>query len=103
GKQYLETMDFIFETYASLVEPMKAYFEKLKPLDQAEYDINGDGVKEKYNELTDEKLQKAFKTTYNFDLRSKACDTLRALLPLSTLTNVGMFGNGRFYQTLISN
>lgn len=100
--QYRETMDFIFQTYAELVEPMKNYFVSLKPLEDAEYDINGDGKKEKWEDLTDEKEQKAFKTTYNFDLRAKACDTLRALLPLSTFTNVGMFGNGRFYQTVIS-
>lgn len=102
GKQYVETMDFIFETYSSLVEPLKEYFINLKKLEDAEYDINGDGVKEKLADLTDQKEQKAFKQTYNFDLRAKACDTLRALLPLSTLTNVGMFGNGRFYQTVIS-
>ncbi len=100
--EYKETMDFIFQTYAELVEPMKKYFTELKPLEEAEYDINGDGVKEKWAGLKDEKEQKAFKTTYNFDLRAKACDTLRALLPLSTFTNVGMFGNGRFYQTVIS-
>jgi thymidylate synthase ThyX len=102
GKQYLETMDFIFETYARLVEPLKEYFKKLKPLDQAEYDINGDGKKEKLSELTDERDLKAFNMTYGFDVRSKACDTLRHLLPLSTLTNVGIFGNGRFFQGLIS-
>src|SRR6266481_3513870 len=103
GKKYVETMDFIFETYAKLVEPMKEYFVKLKKLEDAEYDINGDGVKEKWADVSsDEKLSKAFKQTYNFDLRAKACDTLRALLPLATLTNVGMFGNGRFYQTVIS-
>jgi len=32
----------------------------------------------------------------------KACDTLRYLLPLATRTNVGMFGNGRFFQGLLS-
>ncbi len=102
GAQYVETMDFIFQIYADLVEPMKVYFINLKSLEDAEYDINGDGVKEKWVDLKDEKDQKAFKQTYNFDLRAKACDTLRALLPLSTFTNVGMFGNGRFYQTIIS-
>src|SRR3989338_11412901 len=35
GKQYLETMDFIFETYSSLVEPMKEYFKTLKNRSQA--------------------------------------------------------------------
>ena len=102
GAVYLATMDFIFNTYASLVEPMKEYFSRLKDIQEAEYDINGDGIKEKIADLKDERDLKAFKTTYGFDLRSKACDTLRHLLPLSTLTNVGMFGNGRFYQTLIS-
>ncbi len=100
--EYAATMDFIFQSYADLVEPMKNYFVNLKKLEDAEYDINGDGVKEKWADLKDEREQKAFKQTYNFDLRAKACDTLRALLPLSTLTNVGMFGNGRFYQTVIS-
>ena len=102
GKMYTETMDFVFQTYADLVEPMKNYFVNLKSLEEAEYDINGDGIKEKWADLKEEKDQKAFKQTYNFDLRAKACDTLRALLPLSTLTNVGMFGNGRFYQSIIT-
>ncbi len=102
GKLYEETMDFIFQTYADLVEPMKSYLESQKPLHDAEYDINGDGVKEKLADVVDEKQIKAFKQTYTFELRAKACDILRALLPVATLTNVGMFGNGRFYQNLIS-
>lgn len=103
GKKYIQTMDHIFATYADLVEPMKEYFVRLKSIEHAEYDINGDGIKEKLSDVvSDEKLQKAFKQTYNFDLRAKACDTLRALLPLSTLTNVGVFGNGRFFQTVIT-
>src|SRR5581483_11340287 len=53
-------------------------------------------------DLTDEKQKKAFKQTYTFDLRAKACDILRSLLPIATLTNVGTFGNGRFYQGLIT-
>ncbi|MDO8558576.1 MAG: FAD-dependent thymidylate synthase [bacterium] len=102
GAEYLATMDAIFETYARLVEPMKIFFQKLKPLEEAEYDINGDGKKEKLSELTDEKERKAFAVTYNTDVRTKACDTLRHLLPLSTLTNVGLFGNGRAFQHLLT-
>ena len=102
GNEYQKTMDFIFEIYASLVEPMKEFFGKRKSLEEAEYDIDGDGQKEKYADLTDEKLQKAFRLTYTIDLRTKACDTLRCLLPLATLTNVGVFGNGRFFQYAIS-
>lgn len=102
AEAYVETMDFIFQTYCDLIEPMKAYYGGLKPMDAAEYDINGDGVKERLADLTDEKELKAFRITYNNDLRSKACDTLRYLLPIATKTNVGVFGNGRFFQNVIS-
>jgi thymidylate synthase ThyX len=102
GKLYEETNDFIFDTYTSLIEPMKDYFGNILPLEAASYDINGDGAKERYADLKEEKDQKAFRTTYTIDLRTKACDSLRALLPISTLTNVGIFGNGRFFQGLIS-
>lgn len=102
GVRYAETLDAIFATYASLIEPLKGHLEAQKPITEAEYDINGDGEKERLSELTDEKDQKAFRQTYTFDLRAKACDILRSLLPVATLTNVGTFGNGRFYQNLIS-
>jgi len=102
GKQYVETMDFIFQTYSDLIDPLKKQLESQKPIQEAEYDINGDGMKEKFADLTDEKQKKAFKQTYTFDLRAKACDILRSLLPVAALTNVGTFGNGRFYQGLIS-
>ncbi|MFH2063326.1 MAG: FAD-dependent thymidylate synthase [bacterium] len=99
---YVETMDRIFSTYAELVEPMQQHYRGLKTIDEAEYDVNGDGRKERLAELTDEREIKAFRQTYRTDIRTKACDTLRYLLPLSTKTNVGLFGNGRFFQGLIS-
>lgn len=102
GKQYAETMDFIFQTYSDLIEPLKNYLETQKPISEAEYDIDGDGTKEKWEDLKDEKSQKSFRLTYTMDLRTKACDVLRALLPLSTKTNLGLFGNGRYYQEMLS-
>src|SRR3989344_3213214 len=101
GRDYEQTMDFVFGTYCSLIEPMKEYYERLKPLSEAEYDINGDGVKERFVDITDAKDQKAFRVTYNADLRTRACDTLRSILPLATQTNVGLFGNGRFFQNVL--
>jgi len=98
---YVETMDFIFQTYARLVEPMQDFYRKLKPMEAAEYDINGDGVKEKLAGLGEDDI-KAFKRTYSADIKTKACDTLRYLLPLATLANVGIFGNGRFFQNVLN-
>src|SRR3989344_3657600 len=102
AKEYEETMDFIFDTYAALIAPMQEFYKKRLPLETAAYAILGSGQKQKYNELKEEKDQKAFRITYNMDIRTKACDSLRCLLPISTKTNMGVFGNGRFYQYLIS-
>lgn len=102
AQEYEESMDRIFEIYHTLIEPVTNYYEQRKPLSEAEYDILGTGTKQKYSELTDEKDMKAFKRTYQFDLKTKTCDTIRVILPVATLTNVGMFGNGRYFQELIS-
>lgn len=102
AEKYVQTMDYVFDTYKELIEPMQNFYQELFPLEKAEYDILGTGNKQKLADLTEEKDQKAFRTTHKIDQKTKACDTLRCLLPLSTKTNVGMFGNGRYFQMLIS-
>jgi thymidylate synthase ThyX len=102
GEAYIHTMNFVFDTYRDLIEPMQQFYQELFPFEKAEYDVLGTGEKQHYDQLTEEKDQKAFRVTYKIDLKTKACDALRCLLPLATKTNVGMFGNGRFYQGLIS-
>ncbi|MCR4323248.1 MAG: FAD-dependent thymidylate synthase [Candidatus Azambacteria bacterium] len=99
---YERTMDELFETYAGLVEPMQAYYCTLKPREDARYDILGTGTKQARTEMKDEKDIKAFDRTYKADIRTKTCDAIRILLPAATLTNVGIFGNGRFFQHLLS-
>jgi thymidylate synthase ThyX len=102
GGEYEQTLDFVFQTYCDLIDPMKSYYQGLKPIEEAEYDVLGTGTKQKLSDLTEEKDKKAFTITYNSDIRTKACDSLRSLLPLATLTNVGLFGNGRFFQGVLS-
>lgn len=100
--EYSTTLDFIFRTYASAIEPLMAYFKQRKPMEEAEYDIRHVGGNEKYSAMDTEQYQKQFRITYNADLRTKACDVLRCLLPAATLTNVGLYGNGRYYQGLLT-
>jgi thymidylate synthase ThyX len=102
AKQYLQTMDFVFDTYSQAIAPLTEHFQRLKPISEAEYDILRTGTPQKVDEMKTEALAKQFRITYNADLRTKACDVLRCLLPASTLTNVGLFGNGRFYQGLLT-
>jgi len=102
AEAYEQGMNRIFEIYHSLIEPLTNYYKTKKPLEGAEYDILGTGEKQKLSDLKEEKDIKAFKRTYNFDLKTKTCDTIRVILPTATLTNVGMFGNGRYYQELLT-
>ncbi|MCE2983757.1 MAG: FAD-dependent thymidylate synthase [Parachlamydia sp.] len=75
---YIETCNMLFETYSRLISPMTAVIEQRFPKDSA-----------------------ISKSAYTAALRAKVLDCLRGLLPSSTLTNMGIFGNGRFYEQLI--
>ncbi len=96
--QFIETMDFIFQTYCDLVEPMQDFFRKLKPIEEAEYDIIVKGQKLKLKDLSDEKDIKAFKKTYKFDIRTRACDTIRILLPQQQLLMLVYLGMEDFIK-----
>lgn len=76
---YEQAMDNLFDTYSTLLDPTLAYVRAQTPCD----------------EHTTERA-------YNSATRAKACDLLRGLLPMSALTNVGLFGNGRAFEYLLS-
>lgn len=101
AQQYEEVMDFAFETYCSLVEPMQRYFRRRKPLAAAQYAIREGRGKIYYDECVDEPERKDFERTWRFDIRTKTCDTLRILLPAATLTNVGVHANGRTLEHIL--
>ncbi|HLC92329.1 MAG TPA: FAD-dependent thymidylate synthase [archaeon] len=75
---YTQTCDSLFDSYAKFIEPTKKYIMEKFP--------------------RGEETERA----YNSTVRAKACDILRGFLPASTLTNVGMFGNGRSFEYLIT-
>ncbi|EGK69709.1 hypothetical protein CAB1_1004 [Chlamydia abortus LLG] len=75
---FLGTCDFLFDTYADLIPKVRSYFEKIYP-----------------------KESEVSQSAYTISLRAKVLDCLRGLLPAATLTNLGFFGNGRFWQTLL--
>lgn len=77
-ERYLQTCNFLFETYSSLIPPLTELMEKKFP---KEHDIS--------------------KVAYTAALRAKVLDCLRGLLPASALTNMGIYGNGRFFETLL--
>lgn len=103
-QKYLDTMDFLFATYADMVEPMQELFRKRLPQNEFKIEVERPGRVEKagWNDLADENERKAHRFAYGFTIRSAACDVLRCILPASTKANMGVVGNGRFYSGLIS-
>lgn len=75
---YLNTCNMLFDTYCKLIPPVTEMMEKLHPFDEG-----------------------TSKVAYSAALRAKVLDCLRGLLPVSTFTNMGVFGNGRFFEGMI--
>ena len=78
GPLYEETMNFIFDTYNSLFEPMKKFISKKYPKKPEEID-----------------------QAYAAIIKSRVCDNIRYLLPCATLTNLGMTANARIWEHAI--
>jgi thymidylate synthase ThyX len=77
--EYEPAADALFAAYSGLVEPVTEAIRQRFPLEAGETD-------------------RAWKSA----TRAKALDLLRGLLPAGTLTNLGLFGNGRAFEYLIT-
>ena len=76
---YEPAADLLFQTYSSLIEPLTQAIRDRFPIEADE-------------------TERAWKSA----TRAKALDMLRGLLPAGTLTNLGLFGNGRAFEYLIT-
>jgi thymidylate synthase ThyX len=77
-QRYLETMNAAFEVYARWIDPLRMWFERKYPKTASDSDA-----------------------VYRAAIRAKALDTLRGLLPASTQSNIGIYGTGQAYETLL--
>ncbi len=104
GEKFVRTMDFLFDTYAELVEPMQEHFRKKLPPEKFLIEVERGGKVQKagFDRLENDSERKAHRIAYGFTIRSAACDVIRCILPACTKANVGLVGNGRFYSGLIS-
>lgn len=75
---FVSTCNMLFETYSKLIPPLTVMIDDKMPKDPS-----------------------VSKVAYTAALRAKVLDCLRGLLPAGTLTNMGIYGNGRFYDQLI--
>src|SRR5579864_6584509 len=75
---FTRTLDEAFETYAKWIPAMEAHFRAKYPKSPADSDA-----------------------MYRSVIRAKALDTLRGLLPAATTSNVGLFGTGQAFESLL--
>ena len=78
SSRYEATLDHLFDTYTALIDPLLSWVRASTPQDTT----------------TSERA-------YNNATIAKTLDLLRGLLPMATLTNVGLFGNGRAFEYLL--
>ncbi|MEM4634172.1 MAG: FAD-dependent thymidylate synthase [Candidatus Anstonellaceae archaeon] len=75
---YLRACDLLFDTYSKLIPEIAKIEQEKFPQEE--------GVSER---------------AYQSTIRAKVCDILRCLLPASTLTNAGFYGNGRAFEYML--
>ncbi len=78
GARYVGDMDRLFDAYAALLPLLQEWFAVRYPRDASVSDF-----------------------VYRQSIRAKAFDALRGMLPAAALSNVGIFGTGQAYETLL--
>ena len=101
-KIYEEACDLSFDTYTYSLPLVKAHLMDAYPIDDFLFRDSGDFADKPFSELTVEVDIKSAERAYRNATNSMALDLLRGLLPASTLTNLGVAGNGRAFEYLIS-
>lgn len=76
--RYEATLDRLFETYSVLIDPLLRWVQACTP-----------------------RTPNTSERAYTSATKAKTFDLLRGLLPMATLTNVGLFGNGRAFEYLL--
>ena len=78
GALYVAEMDRLFATYQQLLPRMMEWARERYPKDPGDPDF-----------------------VYKQTIKAKACDAVRGILPAGTLSNVGMYGTGQAYESLL--
>ncbi|MBC8484112.1 MAG: FAD-dependent thymidylate synthase [Actinobacteria bacterium] len=78
GARYISDMDRLFEVYADLVRDMNEHFRRSLPKAPGDSDF-----------------------IYRQAIAAKGFDAVRGVLPAASLSNVGIYGTGQAYESLL--
>ena len=99
---YEDSCNFSFDVYSKNIEPMVNYIREKYPIEKYSFKDSIDGKEKLFYKLKNEEDIKSANMIYRGSTKAKALDILRGLLPASTLTNVGITGNGRAFEYLLT-
>ena len=99
---YEETCNFSFDVYSKNIEPMVNYVREKYPIEKYSFKDSKDNKEKLFSKLKIDTDIKSANMIYRGSTKAKALDILRGLLPASTLTNVGITGNGRAFEYLLT-
>src|ERR687892_906908 len=100
--QYIQACDHAFDIYSKNIQPMQKFISEIEPIDRFLFFDFISKQETAYTNLKSQKDIESAQRVYNSTIKSKTLDTLRSLLPASTLTNLGITGNGRAFEYLLS-
>ena len=100
--QYIDACNLAFDVYSKNIEPMVNYVREKFPIEKYTFKDSSDGKEKSFSKLKQESDIKSANMIYKGSTKAKALDILRGLLPASTLTNVGITGNGRAFEYLLT-
>ena len=101
-KAYENACNMSFDTYVKCMPQVASHLRESNPIDAFMF-RTPDGQNVLFGDLVDEHVIKSAERAYGRSVKAAALDALRGLLPASTLTNLGVAGNGRAFEYLISN
>ena len=98
---YIDSCNLDFDVYSKNIEPMIKYVREKYPIEKYTFK-DSNGIEQSYLKLKNDNDIKSAGIIYRGSTKAKALDILRGLLPASTLTNVGITGNGRAFEYLLT-
>ena len=99
--KFLESCNFDFEVYSKNIQPMISFIQEREPIDNQKFK-NTAGDEVLFSRLSSEEDLKSATRIYNATIKAKALGILRGILPAATLTNVGITGNGRAFEYMLT-
>ena len=100
--KYIQACDHAFDLYSKNISSMLKYLEELGPIEKFYFFDSITKRDVSYRNLKDSKDIESANRIYRLTIKAKSLDILRGILPASTLTNIGITGNGRAFEYLLS-